>query len=263
MTLGVLFVYSATMVTESAMTAPLIKQKWLLQIVWYALGLAAAGVLCCVNYHTLARWASVAYWVGIILLFVVLFAGTVRFGARRWFDLRVFMFQPSEFAKLAFIMAMANFLSRPAEELRDPMIFWKAIGMMLLPFVLILKEPDLGSALVLLPVGLTMLFVAGTPRHYLGWLLGGVGCLAALFLVDVLFAPPGWWQIKLEEYQRQRLRALRRFSRSKSGRGRDAAPKILPGPPGPHLRRLRRIAGQRVAQRKPDRARLFAAWGGA
>jgi len=205
MVIGVLFVYSATMVNESAITAPLLKQKWLLQIVWYAIGFCAAGVLCCVNYHTLARWATVAYWIGILLLALVLVIGTVRFGARRWFDLKVFMFQPSEFAKLAFIMAMANFLSRPSEELRDPMIFWKAIGMMLLPFVLILKEPDLGSALVLLPVGFSMLFVAGTPKRYLGWLIGGVGCLAALFLVDVLFAPPGWWQVKLEEYQRQRL----------------------------------------------------------
>src|SRR5438445_8071364 len=76
---------------------------------------------------------------------------------------------------------------------------------MSLPFLLILKEPDLGSALVLLPTGLVMLFVAGAPRRFLAWLVGGVGILAALFLVDVLFAPPGWWTIKLEEYQRHRL----------------------------------------------------------
>jgi rod shape determining protein RodA len=67
-----------------------------------------------------------------------------------------------------------------------------------------LKEPDLGSALVLLPTGLAMLFAAGTPRRFLARLFGGVGILAALFLVDVLFAPPNW-QIKLEDYQRRRL----------------------------------------------------------
>jgi len=70
--------------------------------------------------------------------------------------------------------------------------------------VLILKEPDLGSALVLLPTGLAMLYVAGTPRRYLLRLLGGVGIVGALFLVDVLFAPPNW-QVKLEDYQRRRL----------------------------------------------------------
>src|SRR5689334_1363506 len=104
MILGVLFVYSATMVNESAQTAPLYKQKWLLQIVWYSLGIAAATALCFVRYHTLARWAMVAYWIGVILLLLVLFFGTVRFGARRWFDLKFFAFQPSEFAKLAFIL---------------------------------------------------------------------------------------------------------------------------------------------------------------
>ena len=114
------------------------------------------------------------------------------------------MFQPSEFAKLAFILAQANFLSRPVEELRQVLNFWKAIGLMLLPFVLIMKEPDLGSALVLLPMGLAMMFVAGTPGKYLARLVGCVGILGALFLVDVLFAPDSW-QIKLENYQRQRL----------------------------------------------------------
>jgi rod shape determining protein RodA len=148
----------------------------------------------------------VIYWVMIILLAAVLVPGigSMRLGARRWIDFGPFQFQPSEFAKLAFILAMAQYLSRPAEALRQPWRFWKSLGLVLLPFVLILKEPDLGSALVLLPTGLAMLFVAGTPKRYLAQSLGAVGILAALFLVDVLFAPPNW-QIKLEDYQRRRL----------------------------------------------------------
>ena len=110
----------------------------------------------------------------------------------------------SEFAKLAFIVVMAHFLSRPTEELRQPVIFWKATGLMILPFILIMKEPDLGSAIVFVPVWFAMLFVAGVPRKFLVKLVAVVGVVAALFLVDVLFAPPGW-QIKLHEYQRQRL----------------------------------------------------------
>jgi len=204
MVLGTLFVYSATMVSESASSAAWYNQSWFRQIVWYALGVGAAAALCCVNYHTLARWAMVAYWISVLMLAGVLLFGTVRFGARRWFDLGFFSLQPSEFAKLAFIVAMANFLSRPTEELRTLPNLIKSLGMMLLPFVLILKEPDLGSALVLLPTGLALLFVAGTPRKYLVRLVGGVGVLGALFLVDVLFAPPNW-QVKLEDYQRRRL----------------------------------------------------------
>src|SRR5215510_8655796 len=120
MLIGGLFVYSATMVTESTMMAPWFKQIWLRQIFWYAIGVGGAATLCMISYQTLARWAMVAYWLGIALLTAVLFFGSWRAGARRWFDLGFFSLQPSEFAKLAFILAQASFLSRPADELRDP-----------------------------------------------------------------------------------------------------------------------------------------------
>jgi rod shape determining protein RodA len=203
MLLGAAFVFSATRDSETAL---LYNQMWFRQVIWYALGLGAAIVMCLVDYHTLARWSFVIYWAMIILLIAVLIPGlgSKRSGAYRWFDLHVFMLQPSEFAKLAFILAQANFLSRPVEELKQSLNFWKALGLLLLPFLLILKEPDLGSALVLLPVGLAMMFVAGTPGKYLLRLIGCVGIFGALFLVDVLFAP-GKWQIRLEDYQRQRL----------------------------------------------------------
>jgi rod shape determining protein RodA len=204
MALGATFVYSATMVSESARLAPWYTQSWFRQIVWYALGTGVAAVICCVDYHTLARWSMVAYWTAVLMLVVVLLFGTVRFGARRWFDLGFFSLQPSEFAKLAFILAQAHFVSRPVEELRALGTLWKSLGLMLLPFLLILKEPDLGSALVLLPTGLAMLFVAGFPKRYLVRLLGGVGILGVLFVTNVLFAPPEW-QIKMEDYQRRRL----------------------------------------------------------
>jgi rod shape determining protein RodA len=206
MLLGAVFVYSATMVSESAASLPWYNQSWVRQIIWYVLGMAAAAGLCLIDYRIVARWAFPLYWLTILLLGGVLLPmiGSLRFGARRWIDLGFFQFQPSEFAKLAFILALAHFLSRPIEELRRPSIFWGALGLMMLPFVLILKEPDLGSALVLLPTGLLMLFVAGTPRVYLTRLLAGVGVLGAFFLVDVLFAPPSW-QVKLEDYQRRRL----------------------------------------------------------
>ncbi len=207
MFLGAAFVYSATMANSSASALPLYDQTWFRQIIWYGVGIGAAAVLCLVDYRVMARWSFVIYWLTILLLVLVLVPGigSMRFNARRWFELRFFQLQPSEFAKLAFILAQAHFLSRPAEELRGAVVFGKALGLMLLPFALIMKEPDLGSALVLVPTGLVMLFAAGAPKRYLLRLVGGVGVLAALFLVDVLFTPPGWWQVKLEDYQRQRL----------------------------------------------------------
>ncbi len=204
MLLGVAFVYSATMASEAAAAKLWYNQEWFRQIVWYAFGLGGAVVVCLVDYRTICRWAFVIYWATIVLLVAVLFLGSVRFGARRWFDVGFFSLQPSEFAKLAFILAQAHFLSRPADELRVPLTFAKSLALMGLPFVLIMKEPDLGSALVLLPTGLAMMFVAGTPPRYLARLLAVVGLLGALFLVDVLFMPANW-RLKFEDYQRRRL----------------------------------------------------------
>ncbi len=207
MVLSVMFVFSATTSGESVTAVVWYKQSCFRQFVWFAIGAGAAIGICMVDYHTLARWAFVAYWLAIISLVGVLFVGSMRYGARRWINLGPFQFQPSEFAKLAFILAQAHFLSRPVDELRQPAIFWRAIGLMVLPFLLIMKEPDLGSALVLLPTGLAMLFVAGTPRQYLVQLLSLGGILAVLFVADVLFAPPWLRVIKMQEYQKRRLMA--------------------------------------------------------
>ena len=206
MLIGALFVYSATMANESASLTVWYNQAWFRQSVWYAIGLGAVATICLVDYRLIARWSLVIYCVVILMLVAVLIPGigAERFGARRWIDLGPFSLQPSEFAKIGFILAMANFLSRPPHELKSVKIFWQALGMVALPFVIILKEPDLGSALILLPVGLVMLFVAGVPPRYLATLLGASGVLVLLILVDVLFAPPQW-QIKLEDYQKRRL----------------------------------------------------------
>ncbi len=206
MVLGVAFIYSARLASEAVIQNSLTQQFFFKQIIWYALGLAALYAVSLIDYRSLARWSFVAYWAAIILLIAVLvpFIGSMRFGARRWIDLGFFQLQPSEFAKLAFILALAHFLSRPPDELRLPRIFFKALGLLALPFVLIMKEPDLGSALVLVPVGLAMLYVAGAPVVFLRRLVIAVCALMALLLVDVFFAPEQW-QIKLQDYQRRRL----------------------------------------------------------
>lgn len=204
MGLGLAFIYSATSPNEAHGLLPFYRQFWFKQILAYGLGTGAAVVAGFIPYHSLARWALVAYWITILLLVAVLVIGTKVLGARRWIDLGFFQFQPSEFAKLSFIMVMAHFLSRPHDELRQPGLFARALALIVLPFILILKEPDLGSALVLFPVGLAMMFTAGVPTQFLRRFLAGVGVLVALVLVDVLFAPPAW-RLKLHDYQRHRL----------------------------------------------------------
>lgn len=204
MAIGVVFIYSATMAYESGSIISWYNQLWVRQVFWCLAALGAAIAVCLIEYQKMARWAFVGYWAAIILLLLVFFVGRKVLGARRWIDLGPFNLQPSEFTKIAFIFALGHFLSRPAEELRRPGVFARAIGMLILPFVLILKEPDLGSALILLPIGLAMMFVAGVPVRMMAKLVGGGTLVIALILVDVLLAP-SFWQIKLEDYQKRRL----------------------------------------------------------
>jgi rod shape determining protein RodA len=219
MLLSIAFVFSAKADAEKAAELAWYHQLYFKQIIWFGVGLSAAVAVCLVDHHTLARWSMVAYWAGILILIAVLVPhiGSTHGGARRWIDLPGFQLQPSEFAKLAMILAMANYLSRPVDELRQPANFWTALGLMFLPFMLIMKEPDLGSALVMVPAGLVMMFVAGTPKQYLLMLGAGVMLVGALFLVDVFFAPPGWWQVKLESYQRDRLLSYFHLNLAKAG----------------------------------------------
>ncbi len=207
MVMGFIFIASATLAKDYAAVLPWHRQDHFKQLIWYAGGAALAAIACLTSYRRIARWAVIGYWLCVLLLVAVLIPGigsTQGWGAMRWIDLGPFQFQPSELAKLAFILTLANFLSRPEPELRDWRPFLQAIGLAVLPFVLILKEPDLGSALVFLPVGLVMMFVAGVPWRRLVFFVGAVGLVVVALLVDILFAPPSW-QIKLEPYQRKRL----------------------------------------------------------
>jgi rod shape determining protein RodA len=102
------------------------------------------------------------------------------------------------------------------EELRMGEVFWKSVGLTALPFIMILGEPDLGSSLVLIPVTLGMMFVAGVPRRFLGKVFGGLGLIAVVCVAAIFFAPYSVKAKIAKSYQGQRL--LTYF-------GRDFAPR--------------------------------------
>ncbi|HTI68952.1 MAG TPA: rod shape-determining protein RodA [Candidatus Limnocylindria bacterium] len=205
MLIGAAFIFSATGRLESARGAAWYDYTAVRQVMAYVAGLGCVFAMCLVDYGRVARWALIAYWASIIVLLAVFLFGADRHGARRWLDLGPIQFQPSEFAKLAFLFSMANFLSRPAGELHSPALFFKAIAMAALPFLLILKQPDLGSALVFMPVTLVMLYVAGAPMRMLRRFVLGAALAVILIVADVVFAPPGFRIVKLQDYQRERL----------------------------------------------------------
>jgi rod shape determining protein RodA len=207
MAFGILFVYSATYNNDLFASTSWLRQPHTKQIIFYGTGIGIAFMICLKEYSLLARWSYVFYWVSMVSLVLVLIPGigSVRYGARRWFDLGFTQFQPSEMAKVAFVVAMAQFLSRPRGELRESAVLFKGLGLAALPFGLILLEPDLGSSSMIPPTALAMLYLAGAPKSFINKLIGGTALYAAIILSYVFFVPNDWKPIQLPDYQKRRL----------------------------------------------------------
>jgi rod shape determining protein RodA len=159
------------------------------------LGFGILFVVAQIRPETLAHWTPHLFTLGAVLLVAVLVVGTTAKGAQRWLNLGFATFQPSEIMKLAMPMMLAWHFSRYSSP---PKLRYVAIGgaIALLPVLLIAKQPDLGTALLILGSGLTVLFLAGTSWRIIGVVLG----LATL-------AIPLLWS-HMHDYQRQRITTL-------------------------------------------------------
>lgn len=177
------------------------------QLIYFIIGLALAISMCAIDYRDISRWAYPIYGLALFLLILVLIPGIgVKVnGARRWLDIGIAQVQPSELAKLAMILALAFFLSRPNLDLTSRKTFFTCLALIGSTFLLILKEPDLGSSIVLFPVGLAMMYIGGIPLKFLINFLGAVTLLIVLLIIEVLYVPTQFQIIKLENYQKKRL----------------------------------------------------------
>jgi rod shape determining protein RodA len=164
------------------------------QAVWAALGMVAMFIATLPNYRVLCRWSYFLYSGSLILLLVVYLFPPVN-GAQRWIRVGPLGLQPSEFAKLAFVLALARYLMY-REDQRRLAGFCVPMLMSLAPALLILKEPDLGTALVFPPVLLVMLWAAGARS----------ADLLKAVLAGALLLLPLWMQMSRE--QRSRVTAL-------------------------------------------------------
>ena len=164
------------------------------QLVWFGVGLVAMVVAFLFNYKLLDRWAPTIYIICILLLFAVLFMGKYAGGSKRWLILGPVSIQPSELVKLSVILILARYFSKDAytrgftlRELIRPALA------ILIPFVLIVRQPDLGTAmLVMLIAGSITLFVKIERRS-----------LIALIVSGAVLVPLVWFVLK--PYQQQRI----------------------------------------------------------
>ena len=146
------------------------------------------------------------YWKGIFgslvgVIAVVLLIGHAARGSTRWINVGFFTFQPSEFGKLLFVLALAGFLAERQRLLASPATTLRAVAFALLPILLVFAQPDLGTALVYMAAFAAMLFVGGSPWRHLT-VLGGV---AAGVAVLVLWLGPALGVNFLKPYQKERL----------------------------------------------------------
>ncbi|MBO4828558.1 MAG: rod shape-determining protein RodA [Fibrobacter sp.] len=158
MTVGVCLVYSAT----TGEDIPMYDTFWFKQIVYFFGGsLLAAGIVF-VKIDWLKNIAFPIYVVSLVLLCIVLFlAGDVVKGAGRWIDLGIFKLQPSEFAKIAYLLTISFWLSKHPVSLFKLKTFAVPALLFIVPFALVLKQPDLSTALVFIAVTLVAFFFAG------------------------------------------------------------------------------------------------------
>lgn len=169
------------------------------QAIWALVGLVAAAVCASVPTGMLQRQAGRLYKLTVFLLALVLFMGRSSKGAQRWVEVAGFQVQPSEFAKIALIIALAVFLVRRQDEIRSVKTFLHSFLYLAFPTVLIFKQPDLGTSLVLMAIWVTMLFVMGTGRRNI-LLFFAAGILAGALLWNT----PGL----MKEYQKDRVRSF-------------------------------------------------------
>ncbi len=142
-------------------------------------------------------WSSLSYpgyiAIATMLLLVELY-GAIRGGSQRWLDLGFIRLQPSEFMKVAVVLAVANFYARlPSGMIRSWTALWPAMVLIGIPAVLVILQPDLGTALAIIAGGVTVAFLAGLPMR----LFVGTG-LALAFAFPILFS-------MLHDYQRRRI----------------------------------------------------------
>ncbi|MBU3664868.1 MAG: rod shape-determining protein RodA [Chthoniobacterales bacterium] len=182
---GIFAIYSATWMRD--------QDFWSRQLVWLLVGVILCLGVSLADYHWIRKGALPLYIAGLAALVLTHFLGAKVYGARSWLDLGIINFQPSQLAILAAIMVMALFLS-DYESMPAPLRIALCGVIAAAPGILILIQPDLGSAIVWMPVILAMLYAARIPARY----------LITLILLAVAFIPL-MVNFGLRPYQRQRI----------------------------------------------------------
>ncbi len=189
---GVLMVYAASSGADKSGNSVFFVKR---QLIWASGGFIIAIAIAFYNYSRLKYYASVIYVLNIVFLLGIVIFGKTALGAQRWFSIGIFHFQPSEFAKIAIIISLAAFLANYKGNLLDGKKLFMSFLYILPVLILIIIQPDLGTAMVILAITLGMLIPAGIRiKHLFILLLIGILLMSAVFQFHIL-----------KDYQAKRL----------------------------------------------------------
>ena len=159
--IGLLLIYSAKHSTLNE------KGLFLKQIFWLFLSLIVAVIIFITPLRLHEIFSYLYYVSAILLLGAVLFIGATRLGATRWFELEGLTFQPSEWAKIATVFALARYLAYSNRSFNSILWIGTVILLGIIPLLLVLKQPDLGTSLVFLALILSMFYKAKVPLLFI------------------------------------------------------------------------------------------------
>ncbi|MFA5353512.1 MAG: rod shape-determining protein RodA [Thermodesulfovibrionales bacterium] len=194
--IGILTIYSAT--------RPIMggdhPDFYLRQIVWLSISLVVMLVLITIDYRWLERISYPFYGIGLFLLLLVLFAGKATMGAQRWLNLGFFSFQPSEFFRIIFILAFSRYLTSLPQQMPRSETLKGLFIFGLLPLALLIKQPDLGTGILLVSLFAVLYLAKGVKRKILVLVIA-IGLISVPFLGGIA------WE-GLRDYQKNRLIAF-------------------------------------------------------
>ncbi len=170
-----------------------VSQLWKKQMFWFGIALITMWIFSRIDYRFWMEASYIFYWVSIVSLVAVLFIGDQTNGARRWIKLGFLSYQPSELAKLSILLVLARYIGSKTIELYYLRSFSLLLFLLGMPLLLILKQPDLGSALLLIPCSFILMYVGGIRLRWLMWVV-----------LTALASTPLIWHF-LKDYQRERL----------------------------------------------------------
>jgi rod shape determining protein RodA len=188
MAVGAAAVYSATGTSGNPFFAK--------QLIWYVVGLVLMFLFANTGYNTLISMANYLYFIFMLFLILVMLIGHTSLGATRWLKLGTFQFQPSEFMKIVVPLAMIRFLLVSNTDGFEWKNLFKLFILVAVPFALILKQPDLGTAILLLPLVLVVLFMGNIP----------VKKIVIIMATVALILPLSYFF--LHDYQQQRIQVF-------------------------------------------------------